>query len=145
LVRVIARGKDNVTAIGSKPSVGGQSQRKIFDQYRELANIVHFHSPLRANATHAIPVREQWPFECGSHQCGQNTADGLKEVAPGIYAVMLENHGPNIVFGNDVSASHVIDLIEHNFDLEAKTGYAPNERDQGRRLSERSAFNLDAV
>jgi len=127
LVRVFAQGRDEVVAHGSKPSVGGQSQRIIFDQHPELSNIVHFHSPLRPDARDVIPVQEQWPFECGSHQCGQNTANGLREVRPGIYAVMLENHGPNIVFGNDIPANQVIDLINCNFNLTAKTGYVPND------------------
>ena len=35
---------------------------------------------------------------------------------------MLENHGPNIVFPKDADPQAVIDFIERNFDLAAKTG-----------------------
>jgi hypothetical protein len=35
-------------------------------------------------------VRSQRPFECGSHQCGRNTSDGLREIEDGIWAVMLD-------------------------------------------------------
>ncbi|TAL39148.1 MAG: hypothetical protein EPN97_03055 [Alphaproteobacteria bacterium] len=115
-------GDDEVIAYGGKPSVGGQSQRIIFKDHPELDNIVHFHCPLKEDAPDKIPVRSQRPFECGSHQCGKNTSDGLREIEPGIWAVMLEQHGPNIVYRRDVPAQRVIALIERNFDLDDKTG-----------------------
>jgi hypothetical protein len=115
-------GKDEVRAWGGKPSVGGQSQRIIFEDHPGLDNIVHFHCPLKEDAPDRIPLRSQRPFECGSHQCGKNTSDGLREIEPGIWAVMLDQHGPNIVYGRDVPAKRVIALIERNFDLEDKTG-----------------------
>lgn len=122
LVRVEAVGSESVIAHGAKPSVGGQSQRIIFKRYADLDSIVHFHGELKAQPKDDIPVRSQWEFECGSHECGQNTADGLKEVRPGIFAVMLDNHGPNIVFNKNTSAEAVIDFIEDNFALGQKTG-----------------------
>jgi hypothetical protein len=67
-------------------------------------------------------LRDQRPNECGSHQCGQNTSDGLSFVEDGIQSVMLDNHGPNIVYGHDVPPSRVINFIERHFDLSAKTG-----------------------
>ena len=36
--------------------------------------------------------------------------------------VMLDGHGPNIVFSRDTPANDVIDFIEANFDLSKKTG-----------------------
>ena len=115
-------GDDEVVAYGGKPSVGGQSQRIIFKDHPGLDNIVHFHCPLKEDAADKIPVRSQRPFECGSHECGKNTSNGLREIEPGIWAVMLEQHGPNIVYSRDVPAPRVIDFIERNFDLDDKTG-----------------------
>jgi hypothetical protein len=123
LVRVFAQSADEVIAHAAKPSVGGQSQRIIFSRFPGLDSIVHFHAPLKEGVSD-IPVRDQWMFECGSHQCGKNTADGLAEIRPGIHAVMLDNHGPNIVFGNDADPADVIDLIENRWDLGRKTGGA---------------------
>jgi hypothetical protein len=37
-------------------------------------------------------------------------------------AVMLNNHGPNIVFNKNTDPQEVIDFIERNFDLSQKTG-----------------------
>jgi hypothetical protein len=121
LVRIDYEGLDKVIAHGAKPSVGGQSQRIIFDTYPELDCIVHAHVPLKSNARDAIPVAPQWQNECGSHQCGQNTANNLAQFG-NLKAVMLEGHGPNIVFPRDTDPAEVIDFIEANFDLEAKTG-----------------------
>ena len=121
MVKIVPTGSDTVQAHGGKPSVGGMSQRIIFNEHPEATNIVHFHCPLR-EGVHTVPLRSQRAVECGSHQCGQNTSDGLSIVEEGIKAVMLDNHGPNIVYGKEVSAKRVIDFIERHFDLEAKTG-----------------------
>lgn len=120
MVRIEPQGKDAVIAYGGKPSVGGQSQRIVFEDHPDLDNIVHFHCPLKPGSK--VPVRSQRPFECGSHECGKNTSDGLREMEKGIWAVMLEQHGPNVVYSRDVPPKRVIDFIERNFDLEAKTG-----------------------
>lgn len=121
LVEVEYEGLDKVTAYGAKPSVGGQSQRIIFDTYPDADCIVHAHVPLREDRRDHIPVAPQWQNECGSHQCGANTSRNLAEFAD-IKAVMLEGHGPNIVFSKTADPQKVIDFIEANFDLEAKTG-----------------------
>ncbi|MDX2028531.1 MAG: class II aldolase/adducin family protein [Alphaproteobacteria bacterium] len=142
LVRVFAKGSEEVVAHGVKPSVGGQSQRIIFGLNPQLSNIVHFHCPMLSRPANSIPVREQWPYECGSHECGKNTADGLREVSPGIHAVMLENHGPNIVFGNEIPAPAVIDFIRRNFDLQSKTGYLFGEPYRGASLAAPSPEKL---
>ena len=128
LVRVEADGDDRVVAYGARPSVGGQSQRIVFREHPETDCIVHAHVPLREGAGQGtdgyrrLSVVPQWPRECGSHECGAATSGGLTEVAPGIKAVMLENHGPNIVFDRSVPPERVIRYIEDTFDLSSKTG-----------------------
>lgn len=121
LVKIEYDGLDKVTAHGAKPSVGGQSQRIIFDTYPDADCIFHAHIPMWDVPRDQVPVAPQWQNECGSHQCGQNTASNLKDFG-GVRAVMLEGHGPNVVFSRDTPAKDVIDFIESNFNLEAKTG-----------------------
>lgn len=137
LVRIKTDGPDTVIAYGSKPSVGGQSQRIVFAEHPEYDCIVHFHCPLKpcmgchrrdwacaCNRTlgrTTIPVVSQREYECGSHQCGQNTSRGLKRFG-NLSCVMLDQHGPNIVFHHSIDPQEVIDFIEANFDLSAKTG-----------------------
>ena len=126
LVKIESSGKDEVIAYGAKPSVGGQSQRIIFAEHRDVDCIVHFHCPLKTEFKNTFPIREQYPYECGSHECGQNTSDGLKPVGfDGTYqinAVYLDEHGPNIVFNHNVDPQSVITFIDHYFDLSQKTG-----------------------
>jgi hypothetical protein len=119
MVKVETQDEDSVIAYGAKPSVGGQSQRIVFSEHKDMDCIVHFHCPPTKKIGY---IRPQWPYECGSHQCGKNTSDGLVEVAPGVKAVYLENHGPNIVFNRNVDADIVIDYISYTFDLKDKTG-----------------------
>jgi len=121
LVRIRTDSPDTVLAYGAKPSVGGQSQRIVFEEHPEYDCIVHFHCPLRKPNLFGIPVISQREYECGSHQCGQNTSKGLQRFG-NLSAVYLENHGPNIVFHHSIDASEVIKFIENNFDLQDKTG-----------------------
>jgi hypothetical protein len=114
-----SEGEDSVTAFGSKPSVGGQSQRIIFKDHPEMDCIVHFHCPPKPGKV--LSTRPQKYFECGSHECGKNTSLGLKEAAPGIKCVYLDNHGPNIVFNRDIDPRTVISFIDSNFDLSKST------------------------
>ncbi len=125
LVRVVTDGDDKVIAYGGKPSVGGQSQRIVFEQHPGKDCIVHFHCPIKPGSK--IPVVSQREYECGSHECGENTSQGLGVFEDGaIEAVYLDNHGPNVVFRHDVDPERVIAFIEENFDLTAKTGgYIP--------------------
>ena len=118
LVRVEADGDDRVIAHGHKPSVGGQSQRIIFREHPGTDCIVHAHVQLKAGSK--VPVRKQREHECGSHECGQNTSDGLKDF-DGIRAVMLENHGPNIVFSQGIDPERVTKFIDENFELDRST------------------------
>lgn len=124
MVRVEAQDDHRVTAYGAKPSVGGQSQRIIFREHPDVDCIFHAHIPLKADAPDNIPVREQRPYECGSHECGKNTSDGLKDF-DGIKAVMLDKHGPNVVFNRDIDPAKVIAFIEANFDLRGRTDNLP--------------------
>jgi hypothetical protein len=122
MIRIVPNGPDAVTAYGGKPSVGGQSQRIIFSDHPELDCIAHAHIPLKEASRNIIPVAQQWPYECGSHECGRNTSQNLREVESGIWAVHLDNHGPNIVFNRNTPAEKVIDFFEKHFDLTDKTG-----------------------
>jgi hypothetical protein len=124
LLRIDTVGEDQVIAHGAKPSVGGQSQRIIFDEHRDVDCIVHAHVPLRddRDSLHEISVREQRPYECGSHECGRNTSEGLRASYAGIKAVMLDEHGPNVCFSRDTDPDKVIEFIERYWDLEGKTG-----------------------
>ncbi len=119
MVMIESTGKDSVIAYGAKPSVGGMSQRIIFKQFPELDCIVHFHCQLKNDSK--VPVRSQREFECGSHECGKNTADGLVDMQNGIHAVMLDKHGPNIVFSKTTDPQEVIAFIDKNFDLSKQT------------------------
>jgi hypothetical protein len=119
LVRIETDGPDTVLAYGAKPSVGGQSQRIVFRDHPGLDCIVHFHCPIKPDS--AVPTVSQREFECGSHQCGQNTSQGLRQFG-NLHAVYLENHGPNIVFSRHIDPKEVIDFIAANFDLSQKTG-----------------------
>lgn len=118
LVRVVPRGEDQILAYGGKPSVGGQSQRAIFRDHPEAGCIVHFHCPQRPGSD--VPLRPQRPYECGSHECGRNTSEGLRAFGP-IKAVMLDRHGPNVVFPADLAPGAVIDFLERHFDLAGRT------------------------
>ena len=122
MVRVDYReGSDAVIAHGFKPSVGGQSQRIIFEEHPDADCIVHFHCPMREDAADPVPHRSQREVECGSHQCGSNTSQGLRKFG-NLKAVMLDGHGPNVVFSRNTSPDEVIGFIERNFDLSDKTG-----------------------
>lgn len=134
MVSVMADGDDKVVAIGGKPSVGGQSQRIIFADHPDVDCIVHFHCPLKEGVPVAdrskdglgFPVRSQEPYECGSHECGKNTSDGLELFIADkndnhVKAVMLDKHGPNIVFNKNVDPNTVIEFIERYWDLGRST------------------------
>lgn len=120
LVRVVTDGPDRVVALGAKPSVGGQSQRIVFAEHPELDCIVHSHIPIRPGSN--VPIVSQREFECGSHECGQNTSDGLTLIEDGIEAVYLDGHGPNVVFHHDKNPAEVVEFIFDHFDPTKKTG-----------------------
>ena len=143
LVRVEYNGIDSVIAHGAKPSVGGMSQRIIFTEHPDVDCIVHFHCPPKFDHVktydnrikamvnpvlqeNQISTRPQMYNECGSHQCGKNTSDGLDTINLGdgdyLKVVYLDQHGPNIVFNRKTPAEKVINYIEKTFDLSQKTG-----------------------
>lgn len=119
LVLVKTSGPDSVVAYGSRPSVGGQSQRIVFADHPDEDCVVHFHCNLLPGSK--IPSVSQREFECGSHECGRNTSNGLASFGS-IKAVMLDNHGPNIVFNRNINPQEVIQFISDNFDLKSKSG-----------------------
>lgn len=128
LVRIRTDGPDSVLAYGARPSVGGQSQRIVFTEHNGFDCIVHFHCPIKEGSE--VPQVSQREYECGSHECGQNTSNGLKLFTltdmygrryP-IKAVYLREHGPNIVFNAGTPAYLLNDFIDFNFDLASKTG-----------------------
>lgn len=119
LVKVTTDGPDSVIAYGSRPSVGGQSQRIVFSDHPDEDCVVHFHCIKKEGSK--VPTVSQKEFECGSHECGRNTSNGLKDFGH-LKAVYLDNHGPNIVFNRNVDPQTVIRFIEENFDLDTKSG-----------------------
>jgi hypothetical protein len=119
LVKIVTDGPDTVLAYGAKPSVGGQSQRIVFHDHPDVDCIVHFHCPIKPDSQ--VPIVSQREFECGSHECGNNTSKGLVKFG-NLYAVYLDNHGPNLVFNKSIDPAEVIAFIEANFDLGQKTG-----------------------
>lgn len=119
LVKIVTDGPDTVLAYGAKPSVGGQSQRIIFKDHPDMDCVVHFHCEKYPDSP--VPTKSQYEFECGSHECGENTSNGLKQFG-NLKAVYLDNHGPNIVFNKNINPQEVIHFIEENFDLTTKTG-----------------------
>lgn len=130
MVMIETKGSDEVLAYGAKPSVGGQSQRIVFNQHPEMNCIVHFHAPLKEN--NWMRTVAQWPYECGSHECGQNTSTNLRDVVGdgSIKAVFLEKHGPNIVFNSKIDPQKVINFIDDNFDLKGNTYGLPEVKQQ---------------
>lgn len=119
LVKVVTDTPDTVLAYGAKPSVGGQSQRIVFSEHPEYDCIVHFHCPKKV--TSQVPTVSQREFECGSHECGKNTSNGLTKFG-NLSAVYLDQHGPNIVFNKSIDPQEVINFINDNFVLSEKTG-----------------------
>jgi hypothetical protein len=114
LVAVDSNGE--VIAHGAKPSAGTRSQWAVLQAFPEYDCIVHFHCPLKAGSE--VTVRPQHDFECGSHECGENTVAGIRRfVERRIGAVMLDKHGPNIIFHRHLDPQLVIDFIEKNFDI----------------------------
>lgn len=103
-----------VTAEGARPSAGARSQWAVLSTFPEHDCIVHVHCPLRSGSR--VPVRAQHDYECGSHECGENTRAGMTRFGE-LAAVMLDRHGPNVTFRRDADPQRVIAFLEENFDL----------------------------
>jgi len=127
MVRIVTDGPDTVLAYGAKPSVGGQSQRIVFQDHPEYDCILHFHCPLLEHHRDEIAIASQKEYECGSHQCGENTSKYLYKFG-NLSCVMLDNHGPNIVFHHSIQLAELQEFITMNFDLTKKTGGAVSIR-----------------
>ncbi len=123
MVVVEAIDDTQVIAYGGKPSVGGQSQRIIFRDHPEMDCIVHFHCPLKPGV--AFPTASQYYHECGSHECGKNTSQWLQtfktDKGSTVKAIMLDKHGPNIVFNRDIDPTEVMRFIDEHWDLSRST------------------------
>ena len=116
---------DKVIAFGAKPSVGGQSQRSLFETFPDLNCIVHFHCPLKTEHRSEFTTTPQFSFECGSHECIASNITGFKEYkvssTHSIWAGHMDYHGPNIVFNSDIDPQLVISFIDKYWDLTRKT------------------------
>jgi hypothetical protein len=104
--------------MGAKPSAGVRSQFLLLEKFPKYNFVVHFHCPLKPGSD--LTIREQKNFECGSLECGQNTVEGIKEYDD-FAAVMLDKHGPNIIFNDDTDVEKLINFIDKNFDLSKMT------------------------
>lgn len=125
--------KDKVIAFGAKPSVGGQSQRSLFEAFPDLNCIVHFHCPLRELSRQFFNTTPQFSYECGSKECIESNLKGFREykvsTTHSIWAGHMDFHGPNIVFNSDIDPQLVIDFIDTHWDLSRKTdGILPENR-----------------
>lgn len=121
----LAAVQQNVVAFGAKPSVGGQSQRSLFEAYPNLDCIIHFHCPLKTGSRDEFNTTPQFSFECGSYECIKSNLTGFKEYkvsdTHSIWAGHMDYHGPNIVFSKDIDPQLVIDFIDKYWDLSRKT------------------------
>ena len=118
LVRVIDMDCETMIAYGAKPSAGTPSQYAVLSRFPEYDCIVHFHCPLKPDSK--VTVRPQQLIECGSHECGEQTWKGISHFG-NLGAVMLDQHGPNIVFSSKGDPKEVIEFIENNFDLSVRS------------------------
>jgi hypothetical protein len=109
---------DKMIAHGAKPSAGTTSQHAVLSHFPEFDCIVHFHCPARPGSM--VIVRPQQLLECGSIQCGENTWKGMMRFG-NLAAVMLEQHGPNIIFNRTCDPEEVIKFIGENFDFSVRT------------------------
>ena len=121
----LAAAGQKVIAFGAKPSVGGQSQRSLFEAYPNLDCIIHFHCPLKTEYRDLFKPVQQFSFECGSTGCIKNNLSSFHEFKVSdnhsIWAGHMDYHGPNIVFSKDIDPQLVINFIDQHWDLSRKT------------------------
>ena len=144
--RIVAMGARPSVGEHTQRMIYEEISRKDWPKLKdgEAASIVHFHCPLRPEAQAPVgddvwakegkrikslvfgmmqpPTRPQKPYECGSVQCGTNTAEGMDVADIGVWAVHLEGHGPNIAWSRDADPQRVINYIEKHWDLDQKSG-----------------------
>jgi hypothetical protein len=116
MVEVFFNGEKQLAA--AKPSAGVRSQLELFQAQSRYDCVIHFHCPMKPDSI--VNVKPQWGFECGSLECGKNTLSGVRQHDE-IAAVMLDKHGPNILFHRDIDPNKVIKFIDDNFDLSRRT------------------------
>lgn len=124
LLSVVYDTKKGILKSSGKPSVGVIfTQRKAFEAFPDMKYIVHFHCPRREDSPDDIRIQKQWPFECGTEQCADNTVRGMMRfgTSGNIVAVMLEKHGPNILFNDYTNVEELCQFIDRNFDLSVKS------------------------
>lgn len=125
LKELIYKINNKVIAFGAKPSVGGQSQRSLFDAFPDLDCIVHFHCPLKSESRELFKPVQQFSFECGSSGCIENNLSSFHEFkvsnTHSIWAGHMDYHGPNIVFNSDIDPQLVIGFINTHWELSRKT------------------------
>jgi len=126
LVKVFVDG-ESMTAHGAKPSAGTPSQYAVLSHFPEFDCIVHFHCPLRAGSK--VVVRSQKEIECGSAECGENTWKGMSRFG-NLAAVMLDQHGPNIIFSSKGDPEEVTKFIAENFDLSVRSDGIRSEQEE---------------
>ena len=119
LVRV-EFGARAVVAHGAKPSAGTRSQWEVLSAFPDFDCIVHVHC--RTKPGSPVPVRSQRDVECGSHECGENTRNGMRRFGD-LAAVMLDRHGPNVLFHRRIDPARVIAFMEENFDLTRRSDH----------------------
>lgn len=117
LVKVVFDG-DKMTAHGAKPSAGTTSQYAVLSHFPDHDCIVHFHCPLKPGSK--VQVKSQKELECGSHECGENTWKGMSKFG-NLAAVMLDQHGPNVIFSSKADPDEVTKFIDDNFDLSIRS------------------------
>jgi hypothetical protein len=100
-----------------KASAGARSQFHVLGKFPDLDCIIHFHCPLKPDFDKRIGIREQFPYECGSTECGINTAEGMQRIDQDFAVVMLDKHGPNICFSSKANPKKIMEFIINNFDL----------------------------
>jgi hypothetical protein len=111
--------KDEFIVTGKrKASVGAKSQWLLLSENPDYDCIVHTHNLLKKWSL--IPTTPQKPFQCGSTECGINTASHLGTFGKNIKAVFLEKHGANIMFKTTCNPQEVINFINDNLILGEK-------------------------
>lgn len=103
----------------NKASVGARSQYMLLKNNPEFDYILHTHNPLTPySELHSV---EQYPFQCGSNECGVNTSTNLKSYENDeIRAVYLEKHGVNMIFKHGFDQDTIKNFISNNIKLGEK-------------------------
>jgi hypothetical protein len=111
--------KGEVVEANVLPSAGATTQMMLFDEIPSSKYIVHFHGHMNKGSN--IKTGSQRNFECGSKSCGINTVNNVETIVEGaLWAVHLDNHGPNIIWNDKMPPDAVIEFIMNNWDADNK-------------------------